>query len=321
MVILRLTRKLLSRVGPPTAVTKPSTTVLGDWFAQPVSVGHKRYVLLVSEHSRLPVLMPARDVKNLARNFPEALAQVLHALGVPSAVAEREVEATREAVVAVTNSRSVLGTLNDFSHALSYHLWDKPDANLVEIALLLSRTPVSPLGFDAPDRVTRRLLGLDAECAPCAPPSLASSGRASHAVGLRVVRQDQRTVMRVYYLDRPLSLEESREASELLKVDLEQIQIPYVLPAPGEEGAHPDRPLIDEAAASPPLRAAGILKDAGLRVALVIPGDMHWYAGFSHAIHTLTGYYPFLVQTAEHREKIGNPGYLRIFDMHGMMTG
>jgi hypothetical protein len=62
VVILRLTRKLLNRVGPPTAVTKPSTTVLGDWFAQPVFVGRKRYVPLVSEHSRLSVLMPGRDL-------------------------------------------------------------------------------------------------------------------------------------------------------------------------------------------------------------------------------------------------------------------
>jgi hypothetical protein len=172
VVILRLTRKLLSRGGPPAAVTIPSTTVLGDWFAQPVSVGHKRYVLLVSERSRLPVLMPARDVKNLARNFPGALAQELHGLGVPSAVVDREVEATREAVVAVTNSRSVLGTLNDFSRALSYYLFDEPEANLVEGALLLSRTPVSPLDFASPARVTRRLLGLDAERASGAAPSL-----------------------------------------------------------------------------------------------------------------------------------------------------
>jgi hypothetical protein len=159
VVILRLTRKLLSRVGPLTAVSTPSTTILGDWFAQPVFVGHNRYVLLVSEHSRLPVIMPGRDLRNLARNFPGALAEVLQALGVPGPVMEREVEASSEAVIAVTNSRSHLGTLNDFSQTLRYRLSDEPDADLVEVALWLSRTPVGPLGYDAPDRVTRRLLG------------------------------------------------------------------------------------------------------------------------------------------------------------------
>lgn len=159
MITLRLTRKLLSRVGPPVAMSTPSTTILGDWFAQLVFVGHQRYVLLVSEHSRLPVIMPGRDLKNLARNFPGALAEVLQALGVPGPVMEREVDASGEAVVAVTNSRSHLGTLNDFSQTLRYHLSDEPHTDLAEVALWLSRTPVGPLGYDAPDRVTRRLLG------------------------------------------------------------------------------------------------------------------------------------------------------------------
>ena len=159
MITLRLTRKLLGRVGPPTEVSEPSTTILGDWFAQLVFVGHQRYVLLVSEHSRLPVIMPGRDLKNLARNFPGALAEVLQALGIPGAVMEREVEASGEAVIAVTNSRSHLGTLNDFSQTLRYRLSGEPDADLVEVALWLAETPVGPLGGDSPDRVTRRLLG------------------------------------------------------------------------------------------------------------------------------------------------------------------
>ena len=53
----------------------------------------------------------------------------------------------------------------------------------------------------------------------------------------------------------------------------------------------------------------------------MIPREMHWYAGLYEAIYALTGFYPFVVQTAEHRQNIGNPGYIRIFDMHGMMAG
>ena len=159
MVVLRCTRKLLRWGGAPSEVTAPSTTVLGDWFAQPVSQGHQRFVLLISEHSRLPVLMPGRDLKNLGRNFPDALAQMLQALGVPSAAVTTEVEASREAVIAVTNNRSLLGTLNDFSHMLSYHMSYHPEASLLDAALWLSRTPVAPLGSRMPDQVTRDLLG------------------------------------------------------------------------------------------------------------------------------------------------------------------
>lgn len=132
--------------------------MLGDWFANPVAVGHERFILLVCEHSRLPVVMPARDAKHLARNFPDAMAAVLSGLGATAAAVEREVEAAREAVVAATNNRSVVGTLVDFSYMLSHRLRREP-ADLVELSLWLAHTPVTPMHPDCwPDKVTRRLL-------------------------------------------------------------------------------------------------------------------------------------------------------------------
>ena len=78
----------------PRRSPSPRTTVLGDWYASPLDIGHQRFVLLISEHSRLPVLMAGRDLKHLADNFPDALAAVLWGLGIPAAVIQREVEAT-----------------------------------------------------------------------------------------------------------------------------------------------------------------------------------------------------------------------------------
>jgi hypothetical protein len=159
MVALRCTKKLLARVGPPQEVSEPSTSVLGDWYACPLAIGHQRFVLLISEHSRLPVLMAGRDLKHLADNFPDALAAVLWGLGLPAAVIQREVEATRQAVIATTDSRSHLGTLNDFSFMLRWQLQDEPGIDLVSEALQLSATPVRPLGRGGfPDKVTRQLL-------------------------------------------------------------------------------------------------------------------------------------------------------------------
>ena len=159
MVAIRCTARLLARVGPPQEVTSTTTTVLGDWYAAPLGVNRQRYVLLISERSRLPVLMAGRDLKHLADNFPDALAPVLWGLGVSAAVIQREVQASRAAVIAKTNNRSLLGTLNDFSFLLKWQLQGRQEIDLVEEALRLSRTPVQPLrpmGF--PDKVTRQLL-------------------------------------------------------------------------------------------------------------------------------------------------------------------
>jgi hypothetical protein len=162
MLVLRCTQKLLKRVGPPIADPPESTGALGDWYAQPLAVGRQRFVLLASERSRLPVLMPGRDVKNLAANFPKALERVLLSLGVPVVSLLRELEAASDVVIAKTNSRSVLGTLNDFSFMLKWQWSDKPAPDLTEESLRLSRTPVGPLGPGWPDEVTLRLLGCDA---------------------------------------------------------------------------------------------------------------------------------------------------------------
>jgi hypothetical protein len=158
MVAIRCTQKLLARIGAPSPVNEPATTILGDWYATLLAIGHQRLILLISEHSRLPVIMPARDVKHLATNFPEALARVLAGLGIDAAVVEREVEATRAAVIAKTESRSLLGTLNDFSFMLRWQL-SEPAPDLVRVALELSHTPVRPLGrLGFPDKVTKELL-------------------------------------------------------------------------------------------------------------------------------------------------------------------
>ncbi len=160
MIALRCTAKLLARVGPPREVTEPSTSVLGDWFAAPLGVSRQRFVLLISEHSRLPVLVSGRDLRHLADNFPDALSAVLWGLGLDAPAIQREVEATREAVIAKTNSRSHLGTLTDFANLLGWQLQGQADPDLVQAAVELAHTPMAASTRQAffPDQLTRRLL-------------------------------------------------------------------------------------------------------------------------------------------------------------------
>ena len=49
-------------------------------------------------------------------------------------------------MIAKTDSRSLLGTLNDFAFMLEWQLREEPAADLVQTALELSHTPVRPLG-------------------------------------------------------------------------------------------------------------------------------------------------------------------------------
>jgi hypothetical protein len=64
-----------------------------------------------------------------------------------------------DAVVAPTNSRSLIATLTDLSYSLKLRLAEEPNANLISLALWLSVTPMGPMNYRAPDEVTRELFG------------------------------------------------------------------------------------------------------------------------------------------------------------------
>lgn len=115
--------------------------------------------MFISERSRLPVLLPARDMANLGRHLAEAVGQVLRALGVRADRIRLELESMAEVHISHTNSRSLLASLNDFTYALKWRLGQEPSAELLSVALELAETPVGPLGYRAPDDVTRQLLG------------------------------------------------------------------------------------------------------------------------------------------------------------------
>jgi hypothetical protein len=114
---------------------------------------------MMSEASRLPVVMDARDVAALGRNFPDALGSVLSAVGVPGYAVATEVEHSREFVYATTNSRSMLGSLNDFASMAQHRRRDAEEIDLVALAVELSGTPIIAMGFGFPRDKTLDLLG------------------------------------------------------------------------------------------------------------------------------------------------------------------
>jgi hypothetical protein len=57
VIVIRCTQKMLKRVGPPASEPPVSTTRLGDWTVNLLGVGRQRFVLLVAERTRLPILL------------------------------------------------------------------------------------------------------------------------------------------------------------------------------------------------------------------------------------------------------------------------
>lgn len=90
MYSLHCTRKLLDRVKQSAAISDSATsTLLGNWYATAL-FWKPQDALLVNEKTLLPVLMPLAPATDLATRFPEDLASVLVAHGIPQQFIEHE---------------------------------------------------------------------------------------------------------------------------------------------------------------------------------------------------------------------------------------
>lgn len=126
--------------------------------------------------------------------------------------------------------------------------------------------------------------------------------------------------MRVYYLDEPLSEDDALFVQEAMEStsELQHVRIPHVLPhepPTWDEKAYRKHDRLLRSA----LKNAGISTDKGRQVLLVAPKHMYWYSVLIHAVYAETGAFPWLIQTSQHREAIGNPGETRILDTQGLM--
>jgi hypothetical protein len=161
MLTVRVTKKLLDRLGPPTLQeNEESTTLLGDWYATAWS-WRPQVALFVNERTLLPVVMPLAPAATLTARFPRQVAAVLAAHGTAQTVIDAEVAQMRDIRLAKTANRSVVGIMTDFTRLAEAYRDDTPTPDPLSLAMFLARTPCSPLysKHTSPDRELAALLG------------------------------------------------------------------------------------------------------------------------------------------------------------------
>jgi len=161
MVTIRCTAKLIKRMGrKPGALEEAAipTNALGDWHANILFFHRAQVLLFVNDNSRLAVVTPARDARNLDTHLTGALAELLEHLGVPVRWIEAELSEMRTTHIAPTRSRSVLATMNDYAFQIEgrYHEWG--GVYPLEMSLDLSGCPSGPLGYQLPHEITTGML-------------------------------------------------------------------------------------------------------------------------------------------------------------------
>jgi hypothetical protein len=167
VLIVRATKQLLDRIGPPSlSEDERSTTMLGQWYATAV-FWKPQVALFVNEPTLLPVVMPLAPAATLLARFPQQLATVLAAHGTPDAIIGAELQQMRDRRLAKTANRSVVGIMNDFTRLAGTYRANTREPDLLGLAMRLAATPCGPLYSKhiSPDRE------LDALVRPITPPA------------------------------------------------------------------------------------------------------------------------------------------------------
>lgn len=157
MFVLRCTKKLLSRLPPRSKAggeELASDTTLGDWTAHLLFIGRQQIVLGVNNRTLLPVLLRIAPNKSFIPHFVETAGEMFMAIGIDRKAVLSEIGAMGECIVAPTNDRRVLGTINDFGRMLEVYLDGRP---IVEVALHLAEAPCGPLEMARPRDAAREL--------------------------------------------------------------------------------------------------------------------------------------------------------------------
>lgn len=160
MTAFRCTAKLLKAMkATPVGEPQPARNRLGDWTANLVRVSRIQLVIAVSEPTRLGVVMDAAPYAAVPERFQHALFHALLHIGIPAELAAEEASASLE--LAASNSRSVLGTLNQFAEQVACDLYYGQACSAMQLTQRLSETVVlKPKHINFPADRVREVFGL-----------------------------------------------------------------------------------------------------------------------------------------------------------------
>ena len=125
---------------------------LGAWYANFFSARPRHLAIAVSERSLLVVLLPVAPVATFRERLRTAVVRRLWEVPAPPAAILREEQTLTEFALCRTQSRSVLGSMNELAFLGRGHLEADPDCDLDALGRFLCDTPMFALSTTWPFR-------------------------------------------------------------------------------------------------------------------------------------------------------------------------
>ena len=154
MITLRCTQKLLKRLGEFSGDEAACSSRLGDWHGKEVFAGRRRAFFFINDETFVAVLLPAKKV-DFREQFRSRYAGLLYRAGYSAEVIASEMRAAEQIATDRSNSRKVLGVLNEVAFEYQVYVEDQPNSSDEEIEDWL-RSLIHGSGF-ARDRLVRLL--------------------------------------------------------------------------------------------------------------------------------------------------------------------
>jgi len=161
MGILRCTAKYRKAMGLPDGLgepSAPSSSALGEWYANTLNIGALRLLQYHSDRSRLSVVLRLSPRKTAESRFVDSLGDLLRQLGVPPTLVNTELRTLLPFTYSRARDRSVLSTLRDHARGVKSDLEHGRAHTPWDLSWRLAETPCGPLKGRSPDRVAPELL-------------------------------------------------------------------------------------------------------------------------------------------------------------------
>ena len=156
MFAINGTAKLLKALRVSAADPPAPTTRLGNWYANFVA-GPRGPIVCISARTYLPVVVPRSARDALPRALADELAKLLAAIEVPAPLIEQERLAMAQSTWAKTDSRSLVGVLNEQAFMASVLLSERFES----WAALNRRLAENIVKLQFPIDLTREAFGLE----------------------------------------------------------------------------------------------------------------------------------------------------------------
>ena len=146
VITLRCTERLRSLLKVPDSLgAATSPALLGDWYANLLTTRPRHLAICVNERSLLVLILPLAPHSSFLTRFRESAVARISQVLAPAEALRLETDALEHVQIGKTQSRSVLGSLNELRYLGKVHLTRQPVPDPESLALFLCHTPMFAL--------------------------------------------------------------------------------------------------------------------------------------------------------------------------------